>query len=92
MEENSVKLHFSIVFSNKEIVQLLEYQHHIIICIRTLQRICERLEIFQRKDHATWIKLYLFVNSRFYSHKFTTLFWKSLKEVRRTSMSKCSKT
>ncbi len=41
--EHFVKLHFSIGFTNKEIILLLTHKHHIIFCIRTLKRKCKKL-------------------------------------------------
>ena len=41
-----VKLYFSLGFTNNQILHLLAHQHHIIISIRTLKRLCKKLRLF----------------------------------------------
>jgi len=43
---------FSIGFTNKEILNLLAHQHHIVISIRTLKRKCKKMHLFHRKNQA----------------------------------------
>lgn len=50
--EHFVELYFSIGFTNKEILNLLAHQHHIVISIRTLKRICKKMHLFRRKNQS----------------------------------------
>lgn len=50
--EHFVELYFSIGFTNKEILNLLAHQHHIVISIRTLERICKKMHLFRGKNQS----------------------------------------
>ncbi|KAF7647778.1 hypothetical protein LDENG_00109780 [Lucifuga dentata] len=43
---------FRIGFSNKEILSLSAHKHSLVISIRTLKRLCQRLLLFRRKNHT----------------------------------------
>ncbi|KAF7651973.1 hypothetical protein LDENG_00103320 [Lucifuga dentata] len=45
-----MQLYFRI--SNKEILSLLAHKHSLVISIRTLKRLCQRLHLFRRKNHT----------------------------------------
>ncbi|KAF7663180.1 hypothetical protein LDENG_00216340, partial [Lucifuga dentata] len=51
-----VQLYFRIGFSNKEILPLLAHKHSLVISIRTLKRLCQRLRLFRGKTTQTWRK------------------------------------
>ncbi len=50
--EDLVEQYFRLGFTNKEILSLLAHQHHIIISIRTLKRICKKRYLFRRKNQS----------------------------------------
>ena len=59
--EDCVELYFRIGFTNKEILNLLAHQHHIIISIRTLKRICKKMHLFRRKNQTDLEEVAAFV-------------------------------
>ena len=59
--EDFVELYFRIGFTNKEILNLLAHQHHIIISIRTLKRICKKMHLFRRKNQTDLEEVAAFV-------------------------------
>ena len=56
-----MELYFRIGFTNKEILNLLAHQHHIIISIRTLKRICKKMHLFRRKNQTDLEEVAAFV-------------------------------
>ncbi|KAF7644395.1 hypothetical protein LDENG_00222530 [Lucifuga dentata] len=50
-----MNLCFRISFSNKEILSLLVHKHSLVISIRILKQLCQRLGLFRRKNQ-TWRK------------------------------------
>ena len=61
--EHFVELYFSLGFTNKEILNLLAHQHHIVISIRTLKRICKKMHLFRRKNQTCVEEIAAFLES-----------------------------
>ncbi|XP_046569551.1 uncharacterized protein LOC124277874 [Haliotis rubra] len=59
--EELVGLYFHLGLSNKEILQCLAHQHHIIISLRTLMRVMKRRNLFRRKHFSDIVDLALFL-------------------------------
>ncbi|KAF7664486.1 hypothetical protein LDENG_00175330 [Lucifuga dentata] len=58
-----VQLYFRIGFSNKEVLSLLAHKHSLVISIRTLKRLCQRLRLFRRKNHTNLEELAAFLQT-----------------------------
>lgn len=58
-----VKLYSRISFSNKEILSLLAHKYRVVVSIRTLKRLCQKLCLLGRKNHTVMEKVATFVNA-----------------------------
>lgn len=61
--DNLVKLYFGIGLSNKEILAVLAQNHGVVISIRTLKRLCQKLRLFRRKNYTDLEEVAAFLQS-----------------------------
>ncbi|XP_034051654.1 uncharacterized protein LOC117561399 isoform X2 [Gymnodraco acuticeps] len=59
--DDLIKLYFRLSLSNKEILAILAHTNHIVISVRTLKRICKRLNLFRRKNQSDLEEVLAFV-------------------------------
>ncbi|KAF7670321.1 hypothetical protein LDENG_00271790, partial [Lucifuga dentata] len=59
--DDLVKLYFRLSFSNKEILQIIAYQHEKVINVQILKRICRRLGLFRKKNQTDMLEVLDFV-------------------------------
>ena len=59
-----IKRYFRIGYNNnKEILSLLAHRHGVVISIRTLKRLCQRLGLFRRKNHTNLEEVAAFIQN-----------------------------